>query len=387
MIPHTEVAAVSAKKRLLYVITKANWGGAQRYVYDIATAAAADGHDVLVVSGTEGALIDRLKESGIATETIATLSRDVQLIKEYRSFRTLLEIVRDYQPDVIHGNSSKAGALAALAGRLLRVPRIIFTAHAWAYNERRPAWQKAVIALFHYATVLLSHTTVCVSRAIRHDASWMPFAKNRLVLIHHGVAPSALAPREEARKRLAPDLARSYAGSLWIGTIAELHPTKGLDTLIEAFASFVRTTGSSAVLVIVGEGQEWAKLEKLVQIYDLPERIVLPGFVKDASRYLSALDIFVLPSRSEALGYALLEAGQASLPSIGTRVGGIPEILLEGRTGLLVPHEDASALEEALVALAVDPGLRSRLGTALFEHVAAEFSLPSMLEETLALYR
>lgn len=385
MFRHRKVTQGEGPKRILYAITKASWGGAQRYVYDLAVAAKEAGHEVLVVSGTAGPLTERLIEAGIATEVIGSMQRDIKLVAEFASFRALSAAVARFRPDVIHGNSSKAGALAALAGRLAGTRRILFTAHGWAFNERRPSWQKAIIALMHYATVLLAHRTICVSHAIQMDASWMPFAQKRLTVIHNGVSEHPLCARDETRMRLAPELVRLFPNALWIGAVAELHPTKGLDLLIEAFSHAVREH-PAAVLVLIGDGEEWAHLTKLIQIYDLPERIVLAGFVADAATYLPALDIFALPSRSEALGYAFLEAGLASLPAVGTRVGGIPEILIDGKTGLLVPPEDPRALSDALVSLLKDADLRTRLGRALYDSVCARFTTRTMIEKTLALY-
>lgn len=384
MATNTEVAAENQPKRILYVITKANWGGAQRYVFDVAIASKDAGHEVLVVSGVDGILTEHLREAGIKTEIISTMKRDIALMSEIRSFCALLTVLKEFKPDVVHGNSSKAGGLAALVGRLAGARRILFTSHGWAFNEQRPLWQKIVIGAFHYATVLLSHKTICVSSALRQDAAWMPFVSKRFFVVHNGVSAIELLPRSEARVRLAPDLARSFPAALWIGTIAELHPSKGLDTLIEAFAAIAHDL--PVVLVIMGDGQEWAKLQKLVQIYDFPDRVVLTGFVKDASTHLRALDMFVLPSRTESLGYVLLEAGLASLPAIGTRVGGIPEILEDGATGLLVPSSKSIALSQALTELVNDESLRNRLGTALNDKVCSQFSTKEMVEKTLALY-
>lgn len=384
MATNTEVTAENHPKRILYVITKANWGGAQRYVFDVAVASKKSGHEVLVVSGVEGILTEHLSKAGIKTEIISAMKRDIALMGEIRSFRALLSVLKEFKPDIVHGNSSKAAGLAALAGRLTGVRRIIFTSHGWAFNEQRPLWQKVVIGAFHYATVLLAHRTICVSSALRQDAAWMPFVSKRFFVVHNGVSPVELLSRSDARMRLAPDLARSFPSFHWIGTVAELHPSKGLDTLIEAFAAIAHEL--PVVLVIIGDGTEWAKLQKLVQIYDLPDRVVLTGFVKDASTHLRALDVFVLPSRTESLGYVLLEAGLASLPAIGTRVGGIPEILEDGETGLLVPSGKSIALSQALTELINDKALRNRLGTALNEKVCSEFSTKTMVEKTLKLY-
>src|SRR3990167_6160823 len=95
--------------RILYVITKANWGGAQRYVYDLATVASKAGHTVRVVSGPEGMLTHKLREAGIETVSLSSLQRDVSLDTEWNVFRELREQVREFRPDIVHGNSSKAG--------------------------------------------------------------------------------------------------------------------------------------------------------------------------------------------------------------------------------------------------------------------------------------
>ncbi len=370
------------QKRILYVITKANWGGAQRYVYDMALGAQALGHSVLVISGTKGVLTDRLTQAGIPVHTIQSMQRDIKLIGEWNSFKELLVQIRSFAPDIIHGNSSKAGGLAACAGRIARVPTIIFTAHGWAFNENRPWWQRAVIALFHFFAVFLSHTTICVSDAVHRQAAWMPFVQRKLRTVHVGIDPTELKQKTEAREHLAPELVKEFPDALWVGALAELHHTKGLDVLIKSFSA----APQDAVLVLIGDGQEWGHLQKLIQIGDASDRIVLAGFVPDAASYLSAFDIFVLPSRSEALGYALLEAGAASLPSIASRVGGIPEVVKDTESGILVAPEDMHALTDAITLLCENEPLRESLGKALHERVNRVFTKEKMLRETFALY-
>lgn len=381
MTGQKKVATSKRPLRILYVVTKANWGGAQRYVFDIATAAQKAGHEVLVVSGMPGKLIEELTRAGIATKIIASMERDIKARNELRAFNELFRIVRYYKPDVLHANSSKAGLLGCLVGRLLGVRRIIFTSHGWAFNEQRPMWQKSIIALVHYLTVVLSHRTICVSFGLQSDASWMPGVQHKFVVVHNGIAAHTQKERGEARQYLASDMQERFPQALWFGTIAELHPTKGLDVLIEAFADATQR-GIDAVLVIMGEGQEWMHLSKLIEIYDLPKRVVLAGFVPNAIEYLSAIDAFVLPSRSEGLGYVLLEAGIAKKPVIATRVGGIPEIVEDDETGMLVPKNDRAALSEALYTLANDPDQQKRLSDALYAKVTTQFSLEEMVQKT-----
>jgi len=369
------------KLRILYVITKANWGGAQRYVFDLAKGAHEAGHTVLVVSGAQGELLERLADAGIEVASLGSLARDIRIAAEFSTLRDLIHVISRFKPDIIHGNSSKAGGLAAVAGRVYGVKQMVFTAHGWAFNEDRPKWQKALIALAHGATVLLCDRTICVSEALARDMAWLPFGQSKLSVIPNGIDSIDFFDRGEARASLAPEL----PASTWIGSIAELHPTKQLHVLISAFAR-IASEHPDTGLVLMGEGEERSRLEKLIAHYELTDRIILCGHVSEASRYLSALDIFVLPSRSEGLGYVLLEAGLASLPVVASNVGGIPEIVRHEENGLLVPSGDEQTLTSALTLLIENAVLRENLGAALRERVVRVFPSSRMIRETLALY-
>jgi glycosyltransferase involved in cell wall biosynthesis len=367
--------------RILYVITKANWGGAQRYVYDLAVAAQAAGHVVRVISGPEGALTRKLAEADIESVSLPSLSRDVSLGSEWHVFTELREQIREFEPDIVHGNSSKAGGLAALASRTVGGAHTIFTAHGWAFNEARPLWQRLLIWLAHYATVLLADRTICNSKATCHDARQMPFVRERLVVIHNGIGPIDFYTREDARERLAPALSFPF----WVGTIAELHPTKQIPVLIRAFKD-VAAKHADAALVLIGDGEERTRLERYVKRLDLEKRVVFCGHVDEAARSLPALDLFVLPSHTESLGYVLMEAGRAGLPVVASRVGGIPEIVESGVSGALVRPDSYHLLATALETLIADPSLRSRYASNLKVRVEEKFSLERMTQKTIALY-
>jgi len=368
--------------RILYVITKANWGGAQRYVYDLATAAHNEGHEVLVIAGAGGVLTQKLEAAGVATLSLSSLSREVHLGTELKVFSELRHAIKEFDPDIVHGNSSKAGGLAALAARTSGNARAIFTAHGWAFNENRPKWQKALIWLLHYATVLLSHQTICVSEAARNDARMMLGAQKKLSVIHNGIGPIDFLSLSEARARLAPEATQSF----WIGTIAELHPTKQIHVLIRAFKDIAHAHPET-LLVLMGDGEERERLTALVSRFGIQDRVIFCGHVDEASRYLKALDVFVLPSRSEGLAYVLIEAGRAGIPVVASKVGGIPEVVQNGVSGVLVKPGSHEQLISAIRELIRDPELRTRLATNLTTRVETEFSLNQMVAKTLALYR
>lgn len=374
MAPETS----APRKKVLYVITKANWGGAQRYVYDLALAAKERDYEVILAYGEDGLLHERLEAAKIRTVRIEALGKQIETKSEWQALKALIALMKEEKPDIVHVNSSKGG-LALLAARVARVPRILFTAHGWAFNEQRPWWQKLVFRAIYAVTALLSHTTICVSDAVRRDIGWLPFAS--LVTIKHGIDAPEFLDRNAARTKLLPDAPQS----LWIGMVAELHPTKRVEDAIDAVAE-LSATHPDLQLVVMGDGElkEW--LEGRIKHYGLASRVHLVGFVPDAPTYLKAFDLFLMLSRTEALGLALIEAGYAGLPVIASRAGGIPEIVTHKRSGVLIPRENPHSLARAIRILLEQPEEMRAYGAALEASVKERFSKERMLTETLALY-
>ncbi|OGI91790.1 hypothetical protein A2933_02325 [Candidatus Nomurabacteria bacterium RIFCSPLOWO2_01_FULL_46_18] len=356
--------------KIFYGITKSNFGGAQRYVFELATETKKMGHDVVVLSGGQGALVENLTREKIKVITLNELERDISIAKEFSSFSRILKVLREERPDVFHINSSKMGGLGGLAGRLSGTRKIIFTTHGWAFNEPRPCYEKVIIKLFAWLTILFSHKTICVSEKTRRDVEGWPFIKNKLIVINNGIREFNLAPRTD--------------NSFTVGTTSELHRVKGLDILLLAWNKFVKK--HKAVLMIFNEGGERKNLQNMATNLGISDSVVFKGFVDNARSSLSGFDIFCMPSRSEAMPYALLEAGLAGLPVIATNVGGIPEIIESGISGILIPTEDSEALFSSLILLSEDAELRKRLGINLKHSIQENFSFEKMVKQTFQLY-
>lgn len=371
--------------KILFGITKSNFGGAQRYVFELASEAKRAGNEVFVMcglpaqSGGDGPLIQKLNESGIQVIPLPHLGRDVSFIKDFKSFLFILRTLRKERPDVFHINSSKMGGLGGFAARLVGVKKIIFTAHGWAFNEPRSAIQKTIIKFFVWLTIILSHKTICVSEKTKKDVSNLPFIKNKLVIIYNGLKDFELKTREEARKILSLD-----DNVFLVGAVSELHKIKGLDILLKAWAAFLKN--HKAKLVIFGAGEEKNNLNKIASNLKIDNSVEFKGFVGNARSFLSSFDIFVMPSRSEAMPYALLEAGFAGLPVVASSVGGIPEIIENEKNGLLVPKENSEALLSALNRLADNKEFREKLGSSLKQTISTKFSFEKMVQKTFELY-
>jgi len=376
---------MTKRKKILYLITKSNWGGAQRYVFDLASNLDPEQFDVVVALGGRGQLYEELTKAKICTISIESLARDISLVKEFKTTRELWKIITKEQPDVLHINSSKAGGLGALIGRLLGVPKIIFTAHGWAFNEDRPLWQKGIIMTLHSLTILLSHTTIAVSHTTKSQIPFS-FLQNRMSVIYNGLTQTELLSREYARSFFLTHIPalRSYPHDFWSVTIAELHPIKQHGVTIEALRHVV-TKHPHVRHVLIGDGEERASLEALVQSYKLDSNIFFADHVPNASLYLKAFDLFVLSSRSEALGLVIIEASMAGLPIIASNVGGIPEIITHEKNGILFPQGDSTELAYHYEALMNDEPKRSLL-SANAKLRAADFTLEKMIENTTQLY-
>lgn len=372
--------------KILYIITKSNWGGAQRYVYDLASQLPPEFAPAVVLGG-DGALRKALNENSIRVIALAHLGRDVRLWSDIKTFVELIRIFRHERPDIVHLNSSKMALLGAPAARIARVPFVVFTAHGWPFNEERPRWQQAILRVIASIALLFPHTVIAVSHAVRNDIRHFPCIARKTVVIHNGIEPIAFKSRAESRAALMgrePRLSRVPGGAPWIGINAELHKSKGITYAIRAAGLLSKT--QPFVLCIVGDGQERASLAKQITDAGLEDSVFLLGRIDAAATYLNAFDIFLLPSVTEALGYVLLEAGAAELPVIASRVGGIPEIIEDHKTGLLVPPRDPAAIARAIEFFLTHPDTARAYGNNLRGYVQKNFSIERMLAQTLALY-
>lgn len=371
------------KKKILIVITKSNFGGAQKYVYDLSISLRNQGFDVYVALGESGLLKDKLETENVKLITIPNLQRNVSLFKEFFVFFNLIKIFNRIKPDVLHLNSSKIGGLGSLAGRLVGIKNIIFSVHGWAFNENRNFLSKNFIKFLYWVTIILSHKTIAVSNKTKEDAPRYPFANNKIIVIHNGIKEPEFLERSEARIFIKNKLPNIDESKKWVITLAELHKIKGLDYLVE---SAKKLENENINFVIFGEGEERDELEKHIKTNRLEEKVFLAGFVENGSKYLKGFDLFLMTSISEALPLSILEAGYAQIPVIATRVGGIPEIIKNEFSGILVPPKNTSEISDKISEILRNPEKALYIATNLHREIENNFSFNSMLNKTIEVY-
>ena len=398
------MASIEKKLKILYIITKSNWGGAQRYVFDLATHLPKDQFEPIVVLGGSGLLKEKLEMAGIQTITLPDLERDMSLTKEVRAFLNICSVLKKIKPDIVHLNSSKAGGLGALAARFynlslklstfnftLSTSKVLFTAHGFAFKEKRKPLIKKILEYLSWLTILLSDTTIVVSQDDKEKAGQFLFVQPKIVLIHNGIGSIAFKEKDKARQMLAGKTPVA-ANSLWIGTIGELHKNKGLEYAIAAIGKIVHQETARKIkpegilYVVLGGGEERSNLEAFIQREKLEGTIILAGERPEAAELLKAFDIFLIPSLKEGLPYVLLEAGQAGLPTVATSVGGIPEVVKDMVSGIILKEKRPKEIADALTFLIEHPEKMKEFGEELQKTVREKFTLQGMVEKTIAIY-
>ncbi|MBI2022977.1 glycosyltransferase [Candidatus Giovannonibacteria bacterium] len=398
-------------KKVLFLITKSVWGGAQRYVYDLAINLPKDKFEVAVALGGNGPLAAKLKEAGIKVINLPSLQENSDLRKTLFSGVTfsilpeLIDLFGKEKPDIIHLNSSKISGLGAIAAHYVQLrdknytPKTIFTAHGWAFNEDRNLFSKWVIYTLQWLTSFLCRNTIILSNHDYLQAINMPFSpKKKFVLIPLGVPPNSIKflTKRDAKKALKDKLPlQGRTAPMLVGTIAELTKNKGLEHLVEAVSKVkfkllnASSEGSNPKkdgfqCLIIGDGEDREKILKQIEAMGLSSDVHLAGFIPEAAKYLKAFDIFVLPSLKEGLPYTLLETMHAGVPIISTPVGGIRDLI--DVNGILVHPKNSNELAEALQGLIQNEDSRKNFAKESLKKTKTKFSFELMLGRTIMLY-
>ncbi|HEY4494541.1 MAG TPA: glycosyltransferase family 4 protein [Candidatus Paceibacterota bacterium] len=374
---------IPRKKKVLLCITKGNFGGAQRYVYELATNIPKEEFEVVVACGEGETLREKLKEKNIRVVDLESSRRDINIVRDIKAFFEIKRLIRKERPDIIHLNSSKIGGLGALAGRIEKVPNIIFTAHAWAFNENRGFLSKTVIKILHFITILLSHTTIAVAEKIKNSISSLSIVKEKIVVIHNGIKNFKILTKKDSLEKLGLPKTNKTV----IISISELHPNKGIDIAIKAISFLPQEKRNRIIYLVLGDGEEKSILNNLIEALNMKDHIKFLGFVPDAKSLLSGADLFLLPSRTEAFPYVILEAGLSGIPIIATSVGGIPETIKDMQNGILVPPRNPREIAEAISYYLDHKEKQKEFSKNIKQTISEFFTFDKMLTDTLDIYR
>jgi glycosyltransferase involved in cell wall biosynthesis len=368
------------KLRIIEMIDKPSLGGGQTAVLLLARYLDPGLFEVTVLSGGGGPLVDEAGRAGVGHIAVAWGGR--------RPLRTAAEVARileSEKADVLHTHGGYAGFYGRWAARRSRTPVVVHTLHGIHYlHYRNPAlrrlsiWQERFFSRMTDALVLVCQSDLGLARRNRLAS------EQKLIVIQNGLPEAAPAPADSSVASLKSELGWE-PGRPIVGTVARLHRQKGIDDLIRA-APRIFEAAPEARIVIVGDGPLRRKLQRRAARLGLEDRIAFLGGRPDAPRLISLFDIFVLPSLWEGLPFVLVEAAALGKPIVASAVDGVPEILEDGKTGVLIRPGDPAALAEAVVRLLADGKSAASLGQAARALIPPRFPLRRTIDQHQNLY-
>lgn len=351
--------------RILYVDTDQAWRGGQEQLFNLMSGMKGRGHQVALAAPTHSPLAQRARQLAIPTYPFRQRNEFSPL-----ALVQMARILRRTKPNVIHFNTPRAILSGGLVSRLCGVPVRV--------SSRRVSFPlKSSLSRLKYNW--LQERILAVSFSIRHSLIECGVPADRITVIHEGVDLDWID-----RQQAAP-LWQHRNGPV-VGTVAHLSPEKGHTTLLEAAARLVPRF-PEATYVLVGEGELESTLRKQARTLAIEKQVVFTGFRPDSEGLMKQFDVFCLPSLSEGLSSAILAAMASRLPVVATDVGGTPELVLDGETGILTPPDDPDRLGAALAQLLASERLRRRLGEGGRRRVEARLTVARKLDKTERLYR
>ncbi|MFP4475054.1 MAG: glycosyltransferase family 4 protein [Desulfatibacillaceae bacterium] len=386
----------SGKPKILHAITRMDRGGSAQNTLLTCIGLAHRYDTVLVFGPTTESNMSRAQQdvvdaelrraglAGVRILTMGALYRRINPALDAAALWGLLRVIRRERPDIVHTHTSKAGLLGRAAARLCNVPAVVHTPHGHVFSGHFDSLSSRVFLGVEKALAPLCHHLVAISDGEREDMVRLGVCREqRISVIHSGVD---LAPYlSGGDKGRARQLLGIPEESLVVGCVGWLMHVKGPDLLLDA-ASELCEAEPRARLVFVGDGPMRRRLEARALQHGIGDRIVFAGWREDVPDILPAFDVLALPSRNEGMGRVLVEAMASGLPVVATRVGGVPDLVVKGETGVLVPPENPQALAKALLHLLRDREAAAAMGQRGREH-CRRFGLEAMLDALDRLYR
>jgi glycosyltransferase involved in cell wall biosynthesis len=370
---------------VMRVITRLNIGGPARQAILLSHALVARGYAPHLVWGTVAADEGELTlPREIPNTHLALLRRELRPADDVRALWELRRLMRERRPQIVHTHMAKAGALGRLATRRTGVPVVIHTFHGHVLEGYFPGWKSRAFLATERGLARISDALVAVSPAIRDELLDLGIGRpDQWRVIPVGLDLHDLLTLDVDRVRARQALGLPQTGSV-VGIVGRLVPIKDHVTFLDAAARIAHDR-SDVTFVVVGGGELRSELEVRAR-HLLGDRCRFLGWVMDLTTLYAALDLVVLASRNEGTPVALIEAGAAGKPVVATRVGGVADVVQDGKTGLLVPPGDPAAVAAGISALLDDPARARALGEAARGEANARFTIERLADDLTRLY-
>ncbi len=380
---------MSAKIKLIHIITRLDKGGSAENTFLTLKGLDKSRYEVSLIAGpVEDPSQDRRKqieESGVSYIQVPQLRRNINLFYDFPALLKIRRLLKKEKPDIVHTHTSKAGLLGRLAARLAGIPSIIHTPHGHVFFGYFDALKTRMFILLEKLASRITDKIIALTP--REKADYLRYKvaeEDKLVIIPSGIELYKCQPiPQEERSKLKKKLGIPEHSAV-VGTAGRLVPVKGPGFLIQAVGQVI-SEHPDTYLVFAGDGPLRKNLEKDAVDMGLAKNIIFTGWRDDMARILSVFDIFCLPSLNEGMGRVLVEAMALGKPVVASDVGGIPDLIIPGKNGFLVPPRNPGELAQQILFLIKNREEREKLGRA-GKKMASTYSDEIMVKKIAELY-
>jgi len=365
--------------KILHMISGGDKGGAKTAVFALLLALNEE-VDLTIACFTEGVFYQ---------EVLGLPVKSVLFKQKFRNdlsiIRRLSRYIRKNGFDIIHAHGARANFICMMLKIFIKVP-IVTTVHSdYKLDFTDSLYKKFFFTLLNSIALRTVDYYIGVSENFKHMLIERGFEQNRVFSVHNAVESEravSFCPKEEFLARYQINAQQNFL----VGIIGRLDYVKGHDIFLRAAAEICKTR-DDILFLLAGEGNEEANLRKLAKTLNISDKIIFTGFIEDIFSFINAIDINVCASRSESFAYMLHEGALLNKPAVSTHVGGIPELIINGENGTLVPEGDYKQLAAAIIRYIENPVLAAQHGKALKTHAELHFSKEKMLEKSLHIYQ
>jgi len=402
--------------RILRIINRFNLGGPTHNAAYLSRY-LPDDYETLLVGGSQEATEEGshhiLDSLGVKPMILPELQREVAPWRDRGAYRRIKELIREFKPDIVHTHAAKAGAVGRMAAADLGVKAIVHTFHGHVFHSYFGPVRTALYKNIERFLARRSSRIIAISDRQKEELvdEHRICAEQKVTVIPLGFDLSRFQADQANKRTLFRRVYGVADDEIAIGIVGRLVPIKNHDLFLQVIANVSERTGKKIRAFIVGDGEERERLQQRASTLGLsqasgpyfnghgfghgvngvpavaPATITFTSWIKEVDIVNAGVDIIMLTSLNEGTPVSLIEAQAANRPVISTRVGGIENVVVHGRTALLSESGDTLGMEEHLIRVIEDNALRQRMGTGGWDHVASKYHYTRLVDDTAALYR
>jgi len=385
--------------KVLHIITRFDKGGSAQNTYLSLLGLRKKNYQLSLVSGLslESEMKDEeikakekdiqiLESEGIEFTQCPSLLRRINIIRDLKAFFDIWRIIKKYNPLIVHTHSSKAGLMGRLAAKLAGTPIIVHTPHGHVFFGYFGPFKTKLFIIFEKLASRITDKIVALTNREKKDHILFKIAEeDKFSVIYSGIELNILKESSSEEKQNLKKELGIPENSLIVGTAGRLVPVKGPEFLVKA-SKYIISKYPDTYFMFTGDGPLEQDLKRKALEMGISDNIIFLGWRDDVAKIISIYDIFVLPSLNEGMGRVLVEAMALGKSIVATNVGGIPDLVIHGKNGFLVPPKNPKELAKYIQVLLEDKDKREKMGLAGKE-MAYNFTSERMVEKIANLYK